>query len=125
MFSSETAWRNKAKFYVKHLWNGGINVYINYVVHMTKMAAMPIYGKNPSKIFFSESGGPISKKLGMKHHWLKFKYYNLYINHDPVVTLTFFYDKVNIGRQCIGMGKTFKKSFEVKILQEMGSRTKY
>ena len=28
-------------------------------------------------------------------------------------------------RQCIGMGKTFKKSFEVKILQEMGSRTKY
>ena len=30
-----------------------------------------------------------------------------------------------VGRQCIGMGKTFKKSFEVKILQEMGSRTKY
>ena len=30
-----------------------------------------------------------------------------------------------MGRQCIGMGKTFKKSFEVKILQEMGSRTKY
>ena len=46
-FSSETAWQIKAKFYVKHLWNGGINVYINYLVHMTKMAAMPIYGKNP------------------------------------------------------------------------------
>ena len=26
---------------------------------MTKMAAMPIYGKNPSKIFFSKTGGPI------------------------------------------------------------------
>ena len=89
---------------------------------MTKMAAMTIYGKNPSKIF-SESGGPISKKLGMNHQWLK--YYNVFINHDPVVTLTYFDDKVNIGRQCIGMGKTFKKSFEVKILQEMGSRTKY
>ena len=87
-FSSETAWRIKAKFYVKHLWNGGINVYINYLVHMTKMAAMPIYGKNPSKIFISESGGPISNKLGMKHQWLK--YYNVYINHDPVVTLTYF-----------------------------------
>ena len=60
------------QFYVKHLWNGGINVYINYLVHMTKMAAMPIYGKNPSKIFFSESGGQISKKLGMKHQWLKY-----------------------------------------------------
>ena len=46
---------------------------------------MPIYGKKHSKIF-SETGGLISKKLGMKHEWLK--YYNDYINHDPVVTLT-------------------------------------
>ena len=43
----------------------------------------------------------------------------------PCGDLDLFYDKVSIGRQCIGMGKTFKKSFEVKILQEMGSRTKY
>ena len=71
---------------MKHLLNGGINVYINYLVHMTKMAAMPIYGKILSKI--SESGGPISKKLDIKHQWLK--YYNVYINHDPVVTLTYF-----------------------------------
>ena len=33
--------------------------------HMTKMAAMPIYGKNPLKIFFSGTGRPISTKLGM------------------------------------------------------------
>ena len=33
--------------------------------HMTKMAAMPIYGKNPSKTFFSGTGGPISTKSGM------------------------------------------------------------
>ena len=32
---------------------------------MTKMVAMPIYGNNPSKIFFSGTGGPISTKLGM------------------------------------------------------------
>ena len=62
-------------------------MYINNPGHMTKMAAMPIYGKNPSKIF-SGSGGPISKKLGMKHQRLK--YYNVYINHDLVVTLTYF-----------------------------------
>ena len=36
--------------------------------HMTKMATMPIYGKNPSKIFFSGTSGPISTNLGMKHH---------------------------------------------------------
>ena len=64
---------------------------------MTKMAAMPIYGKNPSKIF-SGTGGQISKKLGMKHRWPK--YYNVHINHDPVVT-DLFYDKVNIGRLCL------------------------
>ena len=33
--------------------------------HMTKMAAMPIYGKNPSKIFFSRTGRPIFTKLSM------------------------------------------------------------
>ena len=67
IFSSETAWPIKAKFYMKHLWEGGTNVYINNPGHMTKMAAMPIYGKNPLKIFFSGTTGPISTKLGMKH----------------------------------------------------------
>ena len=38
--------------------------FMNGPGHMTKMAAMPIYGKNPSKIF-SGTGGPISIKLGM------------------------------------------------------------
>ena len=68
-------------------------MYIKIPGHMTKMAAMPIYGKNPSKIF-SRTGGPVSTKLGMKHRWLK--HYNVYC-HD----LDLFYSKVNIGRQCI------------------------
>ena len=55
---------------------------------MTKMATMPIYGKNPSKFFFSETNRLISMKLGVKHPWLK--YYNKYINHDPVMTLKKF-----------------------------------
>ena len=54
---------------------------------MTKMAARPIYGKNLSKIF-SGTSGPISTKRGLKHGSLK--YYNVYINHDPVMTLTQF-----------------------------------
>ena len=61
-------------------------MYMNNPGHMTKMATMPIYGKNASKIFFSRTGGSISMKLGMKHRWLK--HYNVYINHDPVMTLT-------------------------------------
>ena len=40
-------------------------MYINGQGHMTKMAAIPIYGKNHKKIFFSGTGGLISKKLGV------------------------------------------------------------
>ena len=65
--SSETTWPIKAKFYMKHLWEGGTNVYINNLGHRTKIAAMTIYGKKASKIFFSGTGGKISTKLGMKH----------------------------------------------------------
>ena len=42
-----------------------MKIYWHDAGHMTKMAATPIYGKNPSKIFLSGTGGPISTKLGM------------------------------------------------------------
>ena len=51
VFSSETAWPIKAKFYVEPQWEGGMKVYINGPGHMTKMAAMPIYGKNLLNFF--------------------------------------------------------------------------
>ena len=41
-------------------------------------------------------------KLGMKHQAIEL--YKVCINHD----LDLFYDKVNIGRPCIGMGKLVK-----------------
>ena len=90
---------------------------------MTKMAAMPIYGKNPLKIFFSRTNGPISSKLGMKHRWLK--HYNVYINRDPEMTLTFFTARVTKVTNAFEWGKILKMSFKVKILQKMGSRTEY
>ena len=49
IFSSEIPWPIKAKFYVEPPWEGGTKVYINGPGHMTKMAAMPIYGKKPFK----------------------------------------------------------------------------
>ena len=45
-FSSETALPIKAKFYVEPPWEGGTKLCIDGPGHMTKMAAMPIYGKN-------------------------------------------------------------------------------
>ena len=65
IFFSETACPIKAKFYVEPPWVGGTKVCSRHLGHMTKMAAMPIYGKNPSKIFFSRTGRPIFTKLGM------------------------------------------------------------
>ena len=43
VFSSETAWPIKAKFYLEPPWEGGTKVYINGRGHMTKMAAMLKY----------------------------------------------------------------------------------
>ena len=57
IFSSETAWPIKAKFYVKPPWEGGTKVCINGPGHMTKMAAMPIYGKNLQKSSSPEPAG--------------------------------------------------------------------
>ena len=45
VFSSETTWPTKSKFYIEPPWEGGTKVYINGPGHMNKMAAMPIYGK--------------------------------------------------------------------------------
>ena len=65
IFFSKTAWPIKAKFYVEPPWVGGTKLCLQHLGHMTKMAATPIYGKYPSKIFFSRTGRPISTKLGM------------------------------------------------------------
>ena len=64
-------------------------------VHMTKMAAIPIYmyGKNPSKTFFSDTGGLISTKLGIEHRRLL--PIIVCINDDPGLTMTYFMARSN------------------------------
>ena len=46
IFSSETTGPIEAKFHMKPPWDGGTKVCSNGLGHMTKVAAMPIYGKN-------------------------------------------------------------------------------
>ena len=46
IFFTETNWPINAKFHVNPPREVGKKVYINGTGHMTKMAAMPIYGKN-------------------------------------------------------------------------------
>ena len=48
-FSSETTGPISIKFHMQPLYRGGKKVCIFCPGHMTKMAAMPIYGKNLKK----------------------------------------------------------------------------
>ena len=90
---SETAGRIKAKFYVEPPRVGGTIFCSRHLCHMTKMAATPIYGKNPSKIFFSRTGRPIFTKLRM-YHW-GLQPIIVCSNDDPGVTLTYFTARSN------------------------------
>ena len=76
---------------------------------MTKMATMPIYGKNPLKIFFSGTLRLISTKLGMLHRGLQ-----------PIIIcsnddLDLFYCKVKFGYLCFSMGKVKTVDFSETI----------
>ena len=64
IFSSETTGPIELKFHIETPKDGGTKVCSNGIGHMTKMDAMPIYGKNPLKIF-SRTRRPMTSGLGM------------------------------------------------------------
>ena len=86
---------------------------------MTKMTAMPIYGNNPSKIIFSETNRLISRKLGVRHQWLK--YSNVYINHDPVMTLTKFMARSTWVAYASELGKLLKWHLKEKANRKLAN----
>ena len=57
IFSSETIGPIEAKFHVEPPWDGGTKVCSNGICHMTKLATMPIYGKNLKKSSSPEPKG--------------------------------------------------------------------
>ena len=63
-------------------------------VQMTKMAATPLNGKNPSKIFFYRTRRPMTLGLGMKHWGCGA--YPVYSNDDPRLTLTYLMSRSNL-----------------------------
>ena len=77
--------------------------------HMTKMAATPIYGKNPSKIFYSRTDRLIFTKLGMQHQGLQ--PIIVCSNDDPGMTMTYFNGKVKFGNLGFSIGKSENSRF--------------
>ena len=64
--------------------------------HMTKMAAMPIYGKNLKKSFSPEPKGRWPWNLVQcMQHWV-FEYYQICSNYDSGLTLTYFTPRSNL-----------------------------
>ena len=94
-------------------------MYIYNLGHMTKMAAMPTYGKKHSKIIFSETNRLILMKLCVKHRWLK--YYNLYINHDPLMTLTQFMARSAWVAHAFEWGKLLECHLKGKVSRKLAN----
>ena len=84
IFSSETTGPVKVKIHMEPPWDGGTKVRSTGPGHMTKIAAMPICGKNLKKsvcvyfyvcvstfsnIFSSETTVPIKVKFHMEPPW--------------------------------------------------------
>ena len=70
---------------------------------MTKLAVMPICGKNTLKIFFPGASGLILTKFGMKHHILKSVIFCSIDN--PGLTLTYFTARSNFITKAFKYGK--------------------
>ena len=69
-------------------WDRGTKACSNDPGHMTKMAAMPIYGENLK--IFSGTKGLMTLKLGMQHRMLEYYMYQVCSNDHPGLTLTYF-----------------------------------
>ena len=77
----------KPKFHVELLWVLRLKVCSNNLGHVTKMAAMPIYGKTPL-IIFSETRRLMTFKFSIQHQGLG--PYKVCSNDDPGLTLNYF-----------------------------------
>ena len=64
-FFSETTDPNELKLHMKTPYDTYSKRSTKYYGHMTKMTAMPVYGKSPLKIFFSRNRRPLTLGLDM------------------------------------------------------------
>ena len=102
IFCSETTGPIEAKFHMEPPWDGGTKVCSNDPGHMTKMAAMPIYGKNLKKIlllnqmtddletWYAASGARVLPNLFKLWRWVDL---DIFYNMSNVVPYAFVWEK--------------------------------
>ena len=70
---------------------------------MTKMATMPIYGKNlKNPLLQNQMADDLETWYAA---YQVFEYYQVCLNDDPGLTLTYFTARSNFGPLCFCMGK--------------------
>ena len=81
--------------------------------HKIKVVAMPIYDKNPTKVFFYGTCEPIFQG-NLAGSGSRVRCDNLFINHDPVLTLSYFTTRSKLASYVfVEWGKLFNTmSFE-------------
>ena len=83
IFLSETAWSIKTKLYVEPFWEVGASIYKYGLCHMTKMTAIPVYGKNFKNLYLCNLK---SYDLETWHGTLETQALQSYIDDDPGLT---------------------------------------
>ena len=103
---SRTAWPIKAKFHIEPHWDGGTKICSRGLGHMTKMAAMPIYGQK------SSSPEPKGQwPCGLVCSIGDLGPIIVCSNDDPWLTLTYFTARSNLVPYAFIWGKTVRNSF--------------
>ena len=72
---------------MKTSFDNVVKIYTNCFGHMPKMADIPIYGKNPLKIFFSRTRQLMTIGFGMLHSGCRA--YQVCSSDVPRLTLTY------------------------------------
>ena len=73
-----------------------MKVYINGKGHMTQDGRHAHIWYKPSKIFSYKTNSYMTMKLDLEHYKLKF--YTIYINDDPGLTLPYFTKMSNLAK---------------------------
>ena len=108
ILSSETTWPIKAKFCVEPPWVGRGGFCSWHLGHMNKISATPIYGKNPSKIFYG-TDEPISTNFSMQHTLYQGLGPIIVCSNDqPGVTLTYLTARSNLVAYAFEWRKLFQ-----------------
>ena len=74
-----------------------MKIHQHFAGHITKTAAMPIYGRNTLKTFCPGTTGQILMTLCMKHQRPKPFIIKFCANYDPGLTLTYFMARSNFA----------------------------